>query len=487
MTRDYFGEIDAARAEMDDLEADHLGRAITDRLKCGESDRGSTIVVGADGTGKTDLRLAIQRDDPDALLFVLDAGPPSRRIGADIGDLPSGVGKNVIATELLTLFTTERVPGFLEQVRAASAPVVGLARSFARRFSYEGFGFRYRSGERDEEESDGELETDWTALAGKLSERLREKRGYMLIDDVESVVPGIEHNPELVEALCRAVVEINHQLGQRLHVLIFLKQGLWRSWFENQRKCGSIKDSIEYITWDHDALVDLIARRIRSRRELHDEDSEHLWRYDFMFDDFDEFTRRFTELCVNGPRDMLTLCNACAERADGAKIGIEHLDAVVPEFSEARFSELGAEFGRVYPDVEKFVRQVFTGARDTLSKDDLAVLIESKGILDQRAEAEFASQSWFSMRLPEHLAELMYEIGVVNVLAGDVTVSTLNDPTIPRARIAMFTVHPAFRSVLSTVPEEPAEPAARQRNETVGTSPAAAVSEPAQRAAAATT
>src|SRR4029077_1520043 len=98
-------------------------------------------------------------------------------------------------------------------------------------------------------------------LEGVLS-ALTGKRAYIMIDDADDVFPGLEENPAFVEGLARAVNDINRLAGSRIHVLLFLKYGVWRRWFEHQQEYDKVAHLIQEISWTDKALRELIARRI---------------------------------------------------------------------------------------------------------------------------------------------------------------------------------------------------------------------------------
>ena len=64
------------------------------------------------------------------------------------------------------------------------------------------------------------------SLIGGVVSALDNKRGYILIDDVEDVFHGIEQNPIFLEGVVRSVKDINTATKDRLHALIFIKHGL---------------------------------------------------------------------------------------------------------------------------------------------------------------------------------------------------------------------------------------------------------------------
>ncbi len=274
------------------------------------------------------------------------------------------------------------------------------------------------------------------------------KRGYILIDDVEDVFPGIEQNADFLEGLARAVSELNRALGARLHALLFVKYGIWRYWFEHQREYDKVSSDIELVSWNSAALVQLIARRVALRRGIDGaQSSKVLWETAFAFDDFQAFASRFTAVCVNGPRDIIELCNRCAEVARGERITAEHLEVVTPGYSEAKLSEVGADFGDVYPDVEKLAQQVLRGVKPTLTAKSLENRFEKIVINDDKVFDAF-DHRWFRMMGSAEYPALMYKVGIVGVREGGMDSYALEVPNRTIRTGDTMVIHPAFRPYL---------------------------------------
>lgn len=457
--RNAFGFADAALASDKDIVDDHVIREVESRLKWSDRAQGRSLVVGIKGSGKTDLRRFIERtDQAKALVVNLNCDTGYFNLDTNQIQMRSGRIKNALALQLLGVFAeviptsgtrAERVKGALKEVASSAAEVgkrIGLAAEIDLKFA------KLDLSKLAAAEHSGLVRDAWDDMVRKIGTALAtsNKRGYILIDDVEDVFPGIEQNADFMEGLARAVVEINRSFGARLHALLFAKYGIWRFWFDHQREYDKVSSDVEMVSWTSPTLVDLIARRIALRKAIDDQlSAEQLWERAFRFEGFPDFTTRFTSICVNGPRDVIELCNRCAEAAREELITKEHLTAVVPGYSEAKLSEVGADFGDVYPDVEKLARQVLQGSKATMTAEKLASRFEERVVNDERVWDAFSQHRWFKMLGSAGFASLMYEVGIVGVDEAGRVSYAIEMPNRTVTPIDRLVVHPAFRPHLA--------------------------------------
>ncbi len=455
--RNAFGFADAALATQGDIIEDHLIRDVESMLKWNARSQGRCIVVGIKGSGKTDLRRFIEETDRSkSLVLNLNCDTGYFNLQADQVKMRSGRIKNALALQLLGVFAevipnsgskAQKAVGALREAASTVVEVgkkLGLATTVDLRFA------EIDLSQLAATVHSGLVKDAWETMVRDIGSALSGKRGYILIDDVEDVFPGIEQNANFMEGLSRAVVEINQALGSKLHVLLFVKYGIWRYWFDNQREYDKVQSAIEMVSWTSAALVDLIARRIALRKGLDESDSDQqLWSAAFEFNDFDAFTAQFTSICVNGPRDIIELCNRCAEIARDDRITVDHLETIVPGYSEAKLNEVGADFGDVYPDVEKLARKVLRRASATMTAQALAKRFEEKVVDDEKLWEEFRKRTWFRMRGPDDFAALMYEVGIVGVQDGDNATYAIEVPQRTMMPNDLLVIHPAFRPFLA--------------------------------------
>ncbi|RSM42655.1 hypothetical protein DMA12_20750 [Amycolatopsis balhimycina DSM 5908] len=300
-------------------------------------------------------------------------------------------------------------------------------------------------------------------LMTNVLDALQTRRGAIMIDDAEDVFPGIVENPRFLEGVVRAVSDINVHSGNRIHALLLIKHGLWRSWYENQREYDRVKHSIGFLSWDHSALVELIARRICHREGItvgsDGIDVRSLWSRRFAWSgDFEVFTRFCTRHCVSGSRDIVALCNMAAARAGDALIGQEHIEACLGKYAEDKLYNLNADYGDTYPDISQFVERVFQGAAAMMTGTELAQMMGSRALLTPAVDRKFNRLTWYANATQERLAKIMYEVGVIGYESPRGPVHAIENPNLSTADLlskdALF-VHPAFRPHLAIVQASP--------------------------------
>ena len=457
--RNVFGFPDAALATEATILENHLVQSVESRVKWADRNEGRSIVVGIKGSGKTDLRRYIEGSDRSKSLFVdLNSDTGYFNVDASEMRLKSGAIKNALALQLLGVFS-EVIPDSgtkAQKVKSALRDAAQSAQQIGKQIGLSAeINLKFATIDLSKlaaTPNKGLVRTAWDEMVGRVETALAgsNKRGYILIDDVEDVFPGIELNADFLEGLARSVIEINRALGSRLHVLLFVKYGIWRYWFDHQREYDKVSSDIEMISWTPAALVDLISRRIASKRDLDLlSPSEQLWSTMFAFDDFGEFTSKFVDVCVNGPRDIIDLCNRCAEQAQGDLISVAHLDSILAGYSEAKVSEVGADFGDVYPQVEMVARQILQGSPAQTTGAKLTKLFEKKVVNDDRLWDVFKDLPWFKTMASSRFPSLMYEVGIAGIVERNIDIYAIEMPFRTPTSADEMVIHPAFRPNLS--------------------------------------
>lgn len=239
------------------------------------------------------------------------------------------------------------------------------------------------------------------------------------------------------------------------HVLLFLKHGVWRYWYEHQTEYDRVKPSIQHLAWQHeDELAALIARRIADKRNEGYEESnvEALWCSEFVCDgEFRDFVARLVSFCANGPRDLIGLLNEAKIRAGNARISWDHIDKALNEFSQNKLYSLNGDFGDVYPDIAVFVAAAVRGQSARKRGEDLAHYIEEEILMNDRISEALKSHRWFRFATKESLLQLMYEIGFLGRLREDGSeVYAIQSPheSYVEIRTSTLIVHPVFRRYL---------------------------------------
>ncbi|MFF4421136.1 P-loop ATPase, Sll1717 family [Streptomyces sp. NPDC001549] len=458
----YFGEADASVDSAETLTAQHVFRDLEQHVKWGSRSSGKQVVVGVKGSGKTELRRHLEsQTDSYVLNFDADHAYFSQDVST-IGE-PSGRTKNAVATILIREFARRFSESQKSKTATALKKALDVSTSIVKQvpnaIDLTVPGATLKLGALLQRDAASVLQSTLDRLIADVLSALRDagKVGAILIDDVEDVFSGISDNPLFLEGVARAVADINNHGEERLHAVLFVKHGLWRSWFERPKEYDRVRSVIDFLTWDHDALVELIAKRIAHRRGMEVAQSlevEALWAREFSWaGKFDTFTRYCTQYCVSGPRDMVTLCNLAAGKPAGDEpITRKHIKASLGAYSEEKVLSLNADFGDTYPDIHKFVEQVFQEASVQMTGKELAELIESRTLLDARFHDEFKSNKQWYPATRARLALIMYQVGVVGYKSPTGMMYAIEKPNLSNSELlekVVVCVHPAFRPHLN--------------------------------------
>jgi hypothetical protein len=462
----YFGIPDAAHEDGANILYDHVFRDFEPNIKAADRAEGCQVVVGIKGSGKTALRRYIEEKDGTAIRWNIDADHRYLAIDPSLGGR-SGILKNTLALEILRAFSSHladnaRSLGLPEQraagLRSVADKVVERLKRIPNAITVEAGPVAVDLAALLKSGAAPVVDTAWPEAQQGVLAALGNRRAYIMIDDADDVFPGLEKNPVFVEGLARAVHDINRASKERLHVLLFLKHGVWRRWFENQQEYDRVEHVIQHLSWDHDGLCDLVARRVarlQGKDPEHGSDVQSLWslEFDWKSRSFDEFARSFTDLCVSGPRDMIVLGNRAKDAAGSSKIRLEHLQSRIDKYSESKLYEIGADFGGVYPDIVRFVENVFQRCPEEMSGADAAAWIEKYGLTAKKVDDYFREYPWYATASKERMVALMYEIGFWGVRrSNSEVVFSIQRPSMSTTEIigASVVVHPAFRPHLTS-------------------------------------
>ena len=458
----YFGHPDAGAAESSkELEDTYLPRKVDDLIKVRGRESGKTIIVGIKGSGKTAIRRHIEAKDPEAVVWNLDVDNSYMDVDASKIKAKSGIIKNFISIELLRAFSREVVANdsaeVVKNLRSVSEKALDVFKNIPGALEIKGPLAKVNVGELLRPGKNSFLSATWKETLRDVLNALGNKRAYILIDDAEDVFQNLEESPLFIEGLARSVDQINRESKTSLHVLVFLKYGIWRIWFENPREYDRASGRITHLAWDHDALCELLAWRIHRKHGFKrlpgtKIDPEDLWKKEFYWSgSFEEFSAEFTRLCVSGPRDIVSLGNMCKAVAGDAPITLAHLAEILPSYSEEKLYGINADFGDVYPRIHHFIELVFPGAPSRASGAEFAEHIVKNTLEQESVNEDFGTERWFRNITNSKLLRLMYEVGLLGIQDGDRVIYSIEEPK--RSKNILdekdLVVHDSFHSILN--------------------------------------
>ena len=285
---------------------------------------------------------------------------------------------------------------------------------------------------------------------------LRERRAYILIDDVDDVFAGADKDAEFVEGLLRAAKEINKAFKDLMHCLVFLKTGVFKLFFENAGEYDKLRDYISpQISWGQSELTNLLAVRIRQIHKKAEIDDKTAWELEFEpAASIESIQKHIISRCVSGPRDLIVYCNMAKDRVGVAKIKMSDIEQVEDLYSKEKLATLNRDFGSTYPRINDFLQQLFSGETQTYSNEALINLLTTKVIADERLRAMFTGQDYVLYATKERLIELLYGIGFLGfkrtAKAPLEFVITNPDPgSQVLYRAHEYQIHPAYRQYLN--------------------------------------
>jgi len=466
-SKTYFGFPDAGDEQKENVLADHVSFKVEEGLKWQDKKIGVQVIIGPKGSGKTAIRRFVEeKEGSRCLIWNIDVN--NTYLDIDAKDFPgkSGKIKNYISVLLLA--------NFLRVIQAEAAKrgldkkaITHISAALKRGGEILG-NFKEGVTEVDlgllkldpkallKEKTTSVVNNAFTEIVKEIKEALASKRGYILIDDADDVIENLEKNPRFIEGLVRAVKDINENLGERLHVLLFLKSGVYQVWHDSQHELNKVRHVIEELTSDEITLQKLIAKRIARihKEKYQDGKIEDLWAREFAWkpdrQTFKAFSRKITGLCVSGPRDILVIANSAKTKSADKKIRAAQVNQIINSYSRDKLNEIGADFGDVYPQIHNLIQLVFGGYIPEAKGIDVAKHIDKTAFQAGKIYDQFHNLAWFRLASKEKLLLLMFQIGLFGIKKGKDPVFFNQDETIAIGDLLENTLllHPAFISVL---------------------------------------
>lgn len=460
--KSYFGQIDASSVEIANLLKNHLNLEIENSVKIGDNQNGDQIIIGIKGSGKTHLRRKIEGElSSEDILFNLNTDHAQFNLDANDIDEHSGRLKNYISLEfarILVNYINNLNPETKSKWQTVKDNLLSVKEAFKQVLKDSELDVPYikidlKSLFNSEDHS--LVQSAWQNMIDDLVKVLDDCKIYILIDDAEDVFKNLEKSPDFIEALCRSVKDINQRSGNKIHVILFMKKGIWRIWFEANREYDKVKDVIHFLSWDKDDVLDVITKRISEMNsiEFDSENRMEIWSKEFDFenrDEFDKLTDYMFSLVINGPRDIIEIANVAKVFSKSEKINIDNVVQIESKYSQEKLYGINADFGDIYPLIHKFIEIVFNGESFEMSGEKLIEIIESKGLTVNRVAKQLSSAEWFDELGKEQIALVLYKIGFFNIEIDGKYYHSLEKQDIKMIDILNnnIQVHPAFRSHL---------------------------------------
>jgi len=301
-----------------------------------------------------------------------------------------------------------------------------------------------------------------TPLIPALKELTAKRRVLILVDELDRGWDASEDAQAFVAGLFQACLAIN-SIFRNVRVYMSLRRELHDSIPTLYDDAQKYRDIIETIAWDENALLELVARRIKySVPELERCSSRECWAE--VFSDFSgarkiSSFKYIVDRTLHRPREMLQFCTEALEQSqrrsawpiDSSSIQIAEL-----KYSSDRAKDISSEFRFQFPGLLS-VFEAFRGLPLTLERSDLelACLGICAGDFHVSNEAR-----WVLDQDPEYLIQVLWKSGFLRAQSlggglvagrsGAAFVGQYQTEYLDVRNVGRFQIHPMFRSYLGT-------------------------------------
>jgi hypothetical protein len=321
----------------------------------------SFLFVARPGAGKTALLRWLRDQSGNAVPLVV--GPDDTRLfwddaASNIGDIRVMIGAELGAALISEI--VERRLGSAKNLRKAEQFIakgwLGVVGGFFKRkfsgLSILGCGLSLRGDER----RDYLHEIRTTGRSDAARTVLRDFAGnvniLLVIDDPELIVgQGLvdvtRENALRVGAFLSVLADL-HASGIR--VIVFLKEHIVQNALAYYPDFRHFVDRIDGLEWKSQDLIGMLQERVTKR--LHST-------WDEIFDlSAEEMEREILPFLVNGPRDLLRICNAAGKLK--GKVTKDSLQKVIKTLRSDKWVELSSNYGDQWPKIDLFARAMIS-------------------------------------------------------------------------------------------------------------------------------
>jgi hypothetical protein len=285
-----------------------------------------------------------------------------------------------------------------------------------------------------------------------LAPSLSQVPAYILLDDVEIIFPGTQDIAGAADGLLYAVEILNGLLGAQLTCLTTLQYSTFLMLERGSKRFEKLMPRAEKILWTAQDLQALLAARVMEKMKLKISTTEALTQ---VFDakdekDLGELLQFAISFCINGPRDLIGLCNSAYAIAESKRVGRSHFERVLPDFGNLKLGSIEREFNDRYKEIRSFIEHFFS--RQNSMWEPSALETTMNGWLPEARDI-FGKQSWL-VSASRQVIGILYEIGFLGFKATSSApaVYALSDPFAHRRPTFyasfQYVVHPAFRQIL---------------------------------------
>lgn len=238
----------------------------------------------------------------------------------------------------------------------------------------------------------------------------------VLVDRTDEGYEPDEKGVGIVDGLTQALIDLRDHIAS-VRSIIFLRDNIYRSVQQKDQDFSrNLEQSVLRLHWDENALLNLVANRLRIAFQLRAEKSLRVW--DSVTQEGLQGESGFQQclrLTLYRPRDLLLLLNEAFRRA---RIAERH--AIIPtdisdsarSISENRLAELVKEYESQIPALPKLVAR-FANQAPVLSVKDAADEVED--VTSSDAYDSQVQQDMMLMAEPVEAIRMLYSVGFFGV------------------------------------------------------------------------
>ncbi len=467
----FFGKRDAGQEDPKQLVQYYQQPDELDRLKTEEKAQGACIVVGVKGSGKTAICKVIEYNQLQfGIGWTLDI---SDGFSVENVSKQSSYFRSLLIVHFLSKLThlitknkemfsddaQKALPGAISKLRSLAETILGNTNVSA---GSDGISLDLDVGELLKLGQRSLSQFSLEQFCDILSPCLSERRGYILVDDVDEIFPGSDKNYEFIEGLIAAAVDINSVFGNLLHCLVFLKAGAYSLFFEHGRNYDKYgEEATIVLRWGSRELTEMMA--IRSRVAVGvDEEEEVPWRslgrtFAGRKNDILSSINYMLERSNSGPRDLVIFGNLAKQSANSRKISLDDIKSQENRYSQEKLFLLNRDYSIQFGDVANLIAKVFRRKPAVFSKGKLEMFIQTKILGESEVmDGEFSTMPLLGSRDAARVLTILFDFGFLGFRSDDESpfkymMDMQSDLVVPGVQLLNayeHRIHPAYQGYL---------------------------------------
>jgi len=237
------------------------------------------------------------------------------------------------------------------------------------------------------------------------------------VDNPEQIVvqppDATENDNALLTGVLLSVLEALHTKG--VPILALTRDNILAS-VTSYGDYGHFSYSSEWLTWTSDDLVGVIADRVDKRLQ-------QPWNATFALTK-EEFAQKVIPWVVDGPRDLILLCNTALKIGPNGVADLPSFQRSVEAILDHKLTVVEGHYNTQYPHIREYIEEAAAEVAvqhddEDIGKEDLRRCIVNKS--RESSSKLFAlkrDQAWIDAMHPRtgRIEGLLYDIGVIGVV-----------------------------------------------------------------------